>query len=185
MELVTATTEDQVILPGVMRRSVVELVEERLGGGDGEEGVEVVVRKFTIGEVEEAWREGRLLEAFVSGTAVSFISLLLLLLFLPLPPLSNIKSLKFSITTTTLAPKFDNSLVHTYIHTYLTQLTQATPYQQFFITPVTNIQTNTTNIILPTPPTGTTSYTSLISNWLAGIMYGPEEHPWGVIIDEN
>jgi len=74
-ELTTAAVEDGVILPGVVRKSVLDLVRERMGG---DEGLEVVERKFLIGEIEEAWREGRLLEAFVSGTAVSDYFLLLL-----------------------------------------------------------------------------------------------------------
>lgn len=70
-ELVTAAVEDQVILPGVVRRSVLDLVRERLSGGGFLEDLGVVERKFFIGEIVEAWRDGRLIEAFVSGTAVS------------------------------------------------------------------------------------------------------------------
>ena len=64
-EMVTAPLEDKVILAGVTRRSVLELTRARLG-----DEVEVVERKFTIGEMEEAAEEGRLVEAFVCGTAV-------------------------------------------------------------------------------------------------------------------
>lgn len=72
-ELVTASLESQVILPGVTRRSVLELARERLASpsATGLPPVDVVERPFTIGEVEEAWKEGRIIEAFVSGTAVS------------------------------------------------------------------------------------------------------------------
>jgi len=107
-----------------VRRSVVGLVRERLGANVAEEGLDVVERSFTVGEIEEAWKDGRLVEAFVSGTA-------------------------------------------------------------FFITSVTNIQVNDTDIVLPPTPAGKTSYTSKIKNWLAGIMYGEEEHPWGVVVDED
>lgn len=71
-ELVTASLESQVILPGVTRRSVLELARERLSShsATGLPPVDVVERPFTIGEVEEAWKEGRIIEAFVSGTAV-------------------------------------------------------------------------------------------------------------------
>lgn len=78
-ELVTAPLGDQIILPGVTRRSVLELARERLG-----EGLEVVERKFVMREVEEAVEEGRLVEAFAAGTAVSLDDDLLLVSFLSL-----------------------------------------------------------------------------------------------------
>lgn len=74
LELVTAPLENQLILPGVTRRSVLELVNDRLS----KESVgnlaplKIVERAFTIGEIEEAAQEGRVLESFVSGTAVSW-----------------------------------------------------------------------------------------------------------------
>ena len=66
VQMVTAPLGDQIILPGVTRRSVLELARERFG-----DGVEVVERKFFMREVEEAVNEGRLMEAFAAGTAVS------------------------------------------------------------------------------------------------------------------
>jgi branched-chain amino acid aminotransferase len=51
---------------------VLHLARERLSGTDGED-LEIVERKFNIGELVEANEEGRLLEAFVAGTAF-FIS---------------------------------------------------------------------------------------------------------------
>lgn len=75
-ELVTAPLENQLILPGVTRRSVLELARSRFSQSIGRlEPLEVVERSFTIGEVAEAWKEGRIVEAFVSGTAVCFFSL--------------------------------------------------------------------------------------------------------------
>lgn len=76
LELVTAALGNQLILPGVTRRSVLELVRDRLSGDNsfGLAPVDVVERSFTISEVEEAWREGRIVEAFVSGTAVCYFS---------------------------------------------------------------------------------------------------------------
>ncbi|KIW85921.1 branched-chain amino acid aminotransferase [Fonsecaea pedrosoi CBS 271.37] len=69
-ELVTAPLEDGVILEGVTRASVLELVRSgAIGGGN----VDVVERKFTMHELIEAENEGRLLEAFGAGTAF-FIS---------------------------------------------------------------------------------------------------------------
>lgn len=75
-ELVTAPLENQLILPGVTRRSVLELARSRFSQSiGGLEPLEVAERPFTIGEVAEAWKEGRIVEAFVSGTAVCFFSL--------------------------------------------------------------------------------------------------------------
>ena len=72
LELVTAPLENQLILPGVTRRSVLELVRQRLSGDNsyGLAPVGVVERSFTITDVEQAWRDGRIVEAFVAGTAV-------------------------------------------------------------------------------------------------------------------
>lgn len=64
-QLITAPLEDKVILDGVTRASVLELARQRLG-----EDLEILEKKFTMYEVEEAVEDGRLLEAFVAGTAV-------------------------------------------------------------------------------------------------------------------
>lgn len=68
-QLVTAPLGDKVILEGITRRSVLELVRERMG-----QELEVVERKYGIKEVKEAVDEGRMIEAFVSGTAVRTFS---------------------------------------------------------------------------------------------------------------
>jgi branched-chain amino acid aminotransferase len=84
-ELITAPLDDKIILDGVTRRSVLELARERFAAkssylsADIKE-LDIVERTYTIAEVEEAQKEGRLVEAFVSGTAyfitpVSAISL--------------------------------------------------------------------------------------------------------------
>ena len=65
--MVTAGLGEKVILDGVTRRSVLELVGGRLRGE-----VEVVERGARMGEVVSGVGEGRLLEAFVCGTAVGF-----------------------------------------------------------------------------------------------------------------
>lgn len=71
LQLVTAPLGDKVILDGVTRRSVLDLTEERLSTPRGDlEALEIVERKYTMAEVEEAIEEGRLVEAFVAGTAV-------------------------------------------------------------------------------------------------------------------
>lgn len=54
---------DQTILDGVTRRSVLGLAREHLTD------IEIVERKFNIGEVVDACKEERVVEAFVCGTA--------------------------------------------------------------------------------------------------------------------
>ena len=65
-QLVTAPLGDKIILDGITRRSVLEIATDRLG-----DELQVVEKPFTMYEIEEAVEEGRLLEAFVAGTAVS------------------------------------------------------------------------------------------------------------------
>lgn len=65
-QIVTAPLDDRLILDGVTRRSLVQLARERLGAE-----VDVVERRYTIQEVVEANADGRLVEAFAAGTAVS------------------------------------------------------------------------------------------------------------------
>ena len=79
LELVTAPLDSKIILDGVTRTSVLELARERLVSGSRfltseMRDLDVVERTFTMLEVEEAQKEGRLVEAFLSGTAVSFIT---------------------------------------------------------------------------------------------------------------
>lgn len=74
-QLATAPLDDRLILDGVTRRSLLQLARERLG-----DEIEVVERRYTIGEVLEATKEGRMVEAFAAGTAVSFNALLPLFL---------------------------------------------------------------------------------------------------------
>lgn len=66
-EIITAPLDDKLILDGVTRRSCLELARERLG-----DEYEITERKYTIAEVMEADAEGRILESFAAGTAVSF-----------------------------------------------------------------------------------------------------------------
>lgn len=65
-ELITAPLTDQLVLDGVTRNSCLTLARERLG-----KELVVTERVFTIKEVIEAQNEGRLLESFSAGTAVS------------------------------------------------------------------------------------------------------------------
>jgi branched-chain amino acid aminotransferase len=62
----------KVILDGVTRRSVIQLVKERLSGKGELEPIEVVEREYTMQEIVDASEEGRLVECFACGTAVSF-----------------------------------------------------------------------------------------------------------------
>ena len=88
MELVTAPLDEGLILDGVVRRSVLDLARQRLtrhwqkgehgdfnldlnGGTTQLEPLIVVERRFTMIEIEEAILDGRFIEAFASGTAVS------------------------------------------------------------------------------------------------------------------
>lgn len=64
-QLVTAPLDDKIILDGVTRRSVIELVKERCPE------LEVVEKKYTIQELIDAHDEGRIVESFAAGTAVS------------------------------------------------------------------------------------------------------------------
>src|SRR5436190_13946105 len=75
LQLVTAPLGDKVILDGVTRRSVIELAKQRLADNKILEAVEVVERKYTMDEVAQAVHEGRLVEAFACGTAVSALIL--------------------------------------------------------------------------------------------------------------
>jgi len=71
VQLVTAPLGDKIILDGITRRSILQLARERLTGevkGDLEP-IEIVERKFTMEDVVEAVKEGRIIEAFAAGTA--------------------------------------------------------------------------------------------------------------------
>merc|ERR1719154_78971 len=61
-ELVTPPLDTGVILPGVTRRSIVEMVSTW-------PGLQVTERRITMGEVMAAQASGRLVEMFGSGTA--------------------------------------------------------------------------------------------------------------------
>ncbi|KAL2261914.1 hypothetical protein VTK26DRAFT_3007 [Humicola hyalothermophila] len=119
LQLVTAPLDDKLILDGVTRRSVVQLARDRL-----KEELEVVERKYTIDEVIEADKEGRLVEAFAAGTA-------------------------------------------------------------FFICPVSQIRHRDYDVHIPMVKGESGQYTAKIKGWMTDIMYGNEQHPWGVVVDEQ
>jgi branched-chain amino acid aminotransferase len=62
LELVTSPLTSGIILPGVTRRSIIEMVSTW-------PGITVSERKITMGEVVQALAEGRLVEMFGAGTA--------------------------------------------------------------------------------------------------------------------
>ena len=61
--VVTPTTEDGEILEGVTRDSVIAILQDK--------GVPVEVRHLRFSEVHHAWKEGRLQDAFGTGTAAT------------------------------------------------------------------------------------------------------------------
>ena len=63
-QMVTAPLGDGIILEGVTRQSVLDIAREKLEGE-----VEVVEKRFTMQDIADAYEEGRLIEAFGSGTA--------------------------------------------------------------------------------------------------------------------
>ena len=74
MQLVTAPLDAKVILEGVTRGSVLELARRRLVAGSEYlnsevKELEVVERNFTMLEIEESCKDGRMIECFLSGTA--------------------------------------------------------------------------------------------------------------------
>ncbi|OAK95928.1 branched-chain amino acid aminotransferase II [Phaeosphaeriaceae sp. SRC1lsM3a] len=70
LQLVTADLNEKIVLDGVTRRSILELAREKLTAShDGLEALEIVERKFNIFDIVDAAKEGRLVEAFASGTA--------------------------------------------------------------------------------------------------------------------
>ena len=81
LQIVTAGLHNGIILEGITRRSILELVwykrlqeEAWLVGNRQLKPLTAVERDISIQEIQAAVSEGRLLEAFASGTAVSKIS---------------------------------------------------------------------------------------------------------------
>ncbi|TVY83518.1 Branched-chain-amino-acid aminotransferase, partial [Lachnellula suecica] len=125
LQLVTAPLGDKIILDGVTRRSILQLARERLVDGmSGLEAIEIVERNFSMDEVAEVIKEGRMVEAFAAGTA-------------------------------------------------------------FFVCPVSVISYKGADLQIPMVKGETGEYAGLIKNWLVNIMYGKEQHEWGVVIDEK
>jgi branched-chain amino acid aminotransferase len=127
LQLVTAPLGDKVILDGVTRRSILQLVRERLSAESvkpGTEPLEIVERKFTMDDVSEAVKEGRVVEAFAAGTA-------------------------------------------------------------YFVCPVSVINYKDEDLSIPMSQGHTGEYAGMIKTWLMNIMYGKEQHEWGVVVEEK
>ncbi|KAJ4176243.1 hypothetical protein NW755_014525 [Fusarium falciforme] len=119
-ELITPPLTDKIILEGITRQSVLDLARSRLS-----DQLDVVEADFTMYDLKEAWKEGRILEAFVSGTA-------------------------------------------------------------FFISPVSLISFEAEDWEIPldgTVPAAGCAET--IKGWLRDIMFGKEDHEWGIVVDEE
>lgn len=70
-QLVTAPLEEGIILPGIMRDSILRLARGRLQDVVGDAArIQVAERPITMGEIFEAHSKGNVVEAFVSGTAL-------------------------------------------------------------------------------------------------------------------
>ncbi|EXJ82025.1 branched-chain amino acid aminotransferase [Capronia coronata CBS 617.96] len=118
LELVTAPLGDGVILEGVTRASVLDLVRRT------RPDIDVVERKFTMQELLKAADEGRLLEAFGAGTA-------------------------------------------------------------FFIAPCSDIHFRGVDLVLPLGKGVLADFAMGIKKTLKDIMYGNEQHEWGVVVEEE
>lgn len=141
-QLVTAPLDDKLILDGVTRRSILQLARERLG-----DEVEVVERKYTIDEVLEADSEGRMIESFAAGTAVSFPYSLLL--------------------RQCISDLADNNDL------------------QFFVCPVSLVHHRGKDVSFGMGDGEGGKYTQTIKKWMKDIMYGGEDHAWGVVVQEE
>ena len=186
LQLLTAPLTEKLILDGVTRRSVLDLAHERLSPSSKAlpsdiEPLEIVERTYTMLEVEEAQKEGRIVEAFLSGTAVSFP------LFSSRPfPLNRIHNPNANGNKHTMfhplapiAPISSASSAH--------KNWSLPPIQQYFITPVSAISFRDRNIEIPMQNAAGDSgvYAQMIKTWLYDIMYGNVEHEWGVVVDED
>ncbi|KAK3109941.1 hypothetical protein LTR53_016285 [Teratosphaeriaceae sp. CCFEE 6253] len=124
LQLITAPLEERMILEGVTRASVLDLARERMAQTEeGVEAVEVVERRFTMAQLIEAHKDGRLVEAFAAGTA-------------------------------------------------------------FFIAPVGLIHFRGKDIEVPIDGESGV-YARLLKQWLSNIMYGKQDHEWGVVVEER
>jgi branched-chain amino acid aminotransferase len=57
--------------------------------------------------------------------------------------------------------------------------------RQYFVTPVSEIHYRGKDLHMPMVRGKSGDYAAVIKNWLMDIMYGREQHIWGVIIEEK
>lgn len=62
---------------------------------------------------------------------------------------------------------------------------QITNTKQFFVAPVSKIHFRGVDIDVPMAKGEIGDYTNVIKNWLVDIMYGREDHEWGVVVEEK
>jgi branched-chain amino acid aminotransferase len=61
----------------------------------------------------------------------------------------------------------------------------STDLSQFFICPVSQIRHRDYDVHIPMVKGESGQYTAKIKGWMTDIMYGNEQHPWGVVVDEQ
>lgn len=151
-QLVTAPLDDRLILDGVTRRSLLQLARERLAGE-----VEVVERRYTIDEVLRAEKEGRMVEAFAAGTAVSLFP-----------------SFRALLCIFCACSAFGDEPILT------------CDSLQYFVCAVSLIHHRGKEVSFDMGENGEGGkYTQTLKKWMKDIMYGGEDHPWGVVVPEE
>jgi len=55
----------------------------------------------------------------------------------------------------------------------------------YFICPVSIISYKDEDLLIPIARGGSGEYTALLKSWLMNIMYGKEQHEWGVVVEEE
>ncbi|KAH8596334.1 putative branched-chain-amino-acid aminotransferase [Bisporella sp. PMI_857] len=55
----------------------------------------------------------------------------------------------------------------------------------YFVAPISAINYNDEDLDMPMAAGESGKYTALIKSWLVNIMYGHEDHEWGVVVDEQ
>lgn len=55
----------------------------------------------------------------------------------------------------------------------------------FFVAPVSEIHFRGKDLVIPMANGETGKYAALVKGWLRGIMYGKEQHEWGVVVEET
>jgi len=56
---------------------------------------------------------------------------------------------------------------------------------QFFVAPTKVISYKDEDLSVPMAAGKSGEYAAVIKGWLSNIMYGKEDHPWGVVIEEK